>query len=129
MVQVSGEHLMVTQIVLDMLNLPLEKARERTRLQGVTVKRQRAYYLIRELTNGKMSYPAIGLVFERDHSSVIYGYDVIAKMAESSPVFKSGLRRELELARMKIEEILLRAKTRVSYEDYVASAAMDMVAV
>lgn len=47
--------------------------------------RQMAYALARDLTG--LSYPALGRLFRRDHTSLLYGYRVIARRSASEPEF------------------------------------------
>ncbi len=61
------------------------------RKQRVSFARQVAMYLSRRLA--KLSYPAIGMFFERDHSTVIHAELVIARRIECEPEFASTVEK------------------------------------
>ena len=56
-----------------------------------------AIYLIREMTD--MSYPSVGKIFDRNHSTVISSCEIIEKKLSSDPLFLiniSDLKKDVE---------------------------------
>jgi chromosomal replication initiation ATPase DnaA len=68
----------------------------RSRISRVTLARHITSYLYRELT--ALSYPAIGAIIGRDHSTVISSHTLIARRVAASPIFG----RELSKLRASI---------------------------
>ncbi len=62
--------------------------------RSVAFPRQVAMYLIRETLS--LSYPEIGKLFGKHHSTVIYSYDAIAEQRRTNPAFASTLTTFLE---------------------------------
>ena len=50
-----------------------------------------AYSLARDLTG--LSYPTLGRLFRRDHTSLLYGYRVVARRAAAEPAFAEKMLR------------------------------------
>ena len=73
-------------------------SRSHTRVQKVCNARQIVYYLCRDVS--KQSYPLIGRLMHKDHSSVISGYNKILKRAKANPAFQ----HTLNLMRATIEK-------------------------
>ena len=61
----------------------------RSSRRSIALPRQVAMYLIREILG--LSFPEIGKVFSKHHSTVIYAVDNIQKMRQSNPDFDSTL--------------------------------------
>ena len=88
---VSAEPLKVSadkiiRAVCSEFGISLSDIRSRSRSVKYTVPRHTASYLIRTKTN--MSYPAIGKLFNRDHSSVISSVEKAEAMLSSDPDYK-----------------------------------------
>lgn len=65
--------------------VPAVKVMSNIRMAKVTLPRQIAMYLAKELTDN--SYPAIGRRFQRDHSTVVHSYQKIESLlAKGNPV-------------------------------------------
>lgn len=62
--------------------------------RSVAFPRQVAMYLIRETLS--LSYPEIGKLFAKHHSTVIYSYDAIAEQRRTNPAFASTVTTFLE---------------------------------
>ena len=62
--------------------------------RSVAFPRQVAMYLIREMLS--LSYPEIGKLFGKHHSTVIYSYEAIAEQRRTNPAFASTLTTFLE---------------------------------
>ncbi len=62
--------------------------------RSVAFPRQVAMYLIREVLS--LSYPEIGKIFGKHHSTVIYSYEAIAELRRTNPAFASTLTTFLE---------------------------------
>jgi len=61
----------------------------RSNRRSIALPRQVAMYLIREILN--LSFPEIGRIFSKHHSTVIYAIDCIQKMRQSNPDFDATL--------------------------------------
>jgi chromosomal replication initiator protein len=61
----------------------------KSRNKDIANARHIAIYLIRELT--EMSFPNIGKIFERDHSTIISSYNLVATKVFSDPIFSSEI--------------------------------------
>ncbi len=59
----------------------------RRRTQEVSNARFIAYYLLREVSRPQTSFPRIGRHFGRDHSSIIHGYQLVARRAATEPAY------------------------------------------
>jgi len=71
------------QTVADYYSISVADILRQTRRREITVPRQIAMYLTREMTN--LSLPQIGQVFgNRDHTTVLHGCDKIASMVKDS---------------------------------------------
>jgi chromosomal replication initiator protein len=73
-------HLVMTAFHVNELQLS-----GRTRTLKVAQARQVAFYLTRELTD--LTYPKIGELYKRDHSTVIHAHQVVEKRMER-PAFR-----------------------------------------
>jgi chromosomal replication initiation ATPase DnaA len=80
----------ILHTVSDLCRVPLEDLRGSRGNQHVATARQLAMYLCRELS--KLSFPAVGRVFGRDHSTVIHGYRLIARRRLASEPFDRMVR-------------------------------------
>lgn len=68
---------------------PLWRLTGRQRGQHIAFVRQIAMYVLRECTD--LSFPVIGFVFRRDHSTAIHGCKIVkARMAEQ-PAFRARI--------------------------------------
>lgn len=72
--------------VSDITGVPWEDILSRARTARVNVGRRLAEWMLRELTS--MSYPMIGALMERDHSSVLHNYDLVEKQMEREPQYR-----------------------------------------
>ena len=61
----------------------------RSNRRSIALPRQVAMFLIREILN--LSYPEIGKVFSKHHSTVIYAVDTVQKMRQSNPDFDATM--------------------------------------
>ena len=69
----------------------------KSRTKDVAFTRHIAIYLIREMTD--MSYPSVGKIFDRNHSTVISSCEIIEKKLSSDPLFLiniSDLKKDIE---------------------------------
>ena len=69
----------------------------KSRTKDVAFTRHIAIYLIREMTD--MSYPSVGKIFDRNHSTVISSCEIIEKKLSSDPLFLiniSDLKKDVE---------------------------------
>ena len=69
----------------------------KSRTKDVAFTRHIAIYLIREMTD--MSYPSVGKIFDRNHSTVISSCETIEKKLSSDPLFLiniSDLKKDIE---------------------------------
>lgn len=65
-------------------NVSREDIKGKKRVKNVTWARQVAIYLIREIT--ELSFPDIGEIVDKDHSTVIYANNCVAKKIASDPM-------------------------------------------
>ena len=72
-----------------------EDIKSKKRTKDVAWARQMAIYLIREIT--ELSYPNIGNIVDKDHTSVMYANDQVVKKLAHSPMI------ELEIEELKKE--------------------------
>ena len=72
-----------------------EDIKGKKRTKDITSARQMAIYLIREIT--ELSFPNIGNIVDKDHTSVMYAYDQMIKKIAQSPMI------ELEIEELKKE--------------------------
>jgi chromosomal replication initiator protein len=70
------------------------------RSQKIAFARQVAFYLCRELT--EESFPVIARYFNRDHSTAIHGYQIIARRAAAEAPFMSLLNKLKEELRVQV---------------------------
>ncbi len=61
----------------------------RSNRRSIALPRQVAMYLIREILD--LSFPEIGKIFAKHHSTVMYAVDAISKMRQSNPDFDATL--------------------------------------
>ena len=94
-----------TQVIIDKIFTCLERKYGfdkktlvgKTRTKDVAFTRHIAIYLIRELTD--MSYPSVGKIFDRNHSTVISSCEIIEKKLATDPMFLvsiSDLKKDIE---------------------------------
>ena len=67
-------------LVSDFYSIRKDDILSSTRKKEVVQARNIAIYLCRELTN--LSFPAIGQHFNKDHTSILYSFNKIAKLNE-----------------------------------------------
>ena len=65
-------------------NISKEDIKGKKRVKNVIWARQVAIYLIRDIT--ELSFPNIGEIVDKDHSTVMYSYNTIAKRITSDPL-------------------------------------------
>ena len=70
--------------VFNKYNVPKEDIKGKKRVKNIIWARQVAIYLIREIT--ELSFPNIGEIVDKDHSTVMYSYDQISKKISSNPL-------------------------------------------
>jgi chromosomal replication initiator protein len=75
------------------LRIDAGKLRSRRRTQHIAFQRQTAMYLLRRVTG--VSFPTIGEHFGRDHSTVIYAYQLIERRIARDAAFR-GFIAQLE---------------------------------
>lgn len=93
---------MVIEVVAEYFGLTLKDIKSTSRSKRVSAPRQMAMYLSREET--KASLPQIGdALGGRDHTTIMYGYDKVAKLIEEN----ESMRRDA----MKIREVLYQKVT------------------
>ncbi|SRR5712692_1381668 len=93
---------MIIELVSIWYQVPMTQLKSVQRAQHVAFVRQIAMYLLRECT--ALSFLDIGDLFHRDHSTVIYGYNQIARrMAKGSPfaALVEGLKKDCRTALRK----------------------------
>ena len=94
-----------TQVIIDKIFTCIEKKYSidkktlvgRARTSEVAFTRHIAIYLIRELT--EMSYPSVGKIFDRNHSTVISSCEIVEKKLANDPAFLvsiSDLKKDIE---------------------------------
>jgi chromosomal replication initiator protein len=64
---------------------------EQTRRANVVIPRQIAMYLLR--TDMSLSFPSIGKLFNRDHTTVIHACNKVKKMIEKSVMFSNRIEK------------------------------------
>jgi chromosomal replication initiator protein len=75
----------ISRAVCERFALRPSELRSRRRTQKVAVPRQLAMYLCRRLT--RASYPQIGELFDRDHSTVMHATDATERRRKTDAVF------------------------------------------
>ena len=94
-----------TQIIIDKIFTCIDKKYGfdkktlcgKSRTKEIAFTRHIAIYLIRELTD--MSYPSVGKIFDRNHSTVISSCEIIEKKLANDPLFLisiSDLKKDIE---------------------------------
>lgn len=77
-------------------NVSKEDIKGKKRVKNITWARQVAIYLIREIT--ELSFPDIGEIVDKDHSTVIYSNNLVAKKITAEPMVNieiEGLIKEI----------------------------------
>ena len=75
--------------VASFFNVSVEDILGSCRMKTIANARQVAIYLVRELT--KDSFPSIGLVFDKKHSTIIYSYDTMQKQLKIDTYMKNAV--------------------------------------
>ncbi len=83
--------------IYDKYGVSKEEIKGKNRVKRITWARQVTIYLIREIT--ELSFPDIGDIVEKDHSTVMYSYEQVGKKITSNPMI------ELEIAELHKEII------------------------
>lgn len=73
----------IQRTVEETYGLPPQSMCSKRRVKEISHPRQIAYYLSRKLT--KKTYPALGRMFNRDHSTVVYGVQQARRRIASDP--------------------------------------------
>jgi chromosomal replication initiation ATPase DnaA len=81
----------IQQLVCREFKIPMRDLIAVTRKPSQTLPRQVAYYLAKEHT--LLSLPGIGRKFDRDHSTIFYGINVIKKRLDTDADLGSTVRR------------------------------------
>ena len=71
-------------------NVSKEEIKGKKRVKNITSARQMAIYLIREIT--ELSFPNIGEIVDKDHTSVMYSYDQVIKKIAQNPLIELEIR-------------------------------------
>ena len=90
----------IQRTVSDSFHVRLADLKSKKRTQHIAFCRQVAMYLCRKLTDS--SFPVIGGHFDRDHSTVIHAYNLIARRMSSDSAFRMSIEkieRELKAIR------------------------------
>ena len=90
----------IQRTVSDSFHVRLADLKSKKRTQHIAFCRQVAMYLCRKLTDS--SFPVIGDHFDRDHSTVIHAYNLIARRMSSDSAFRMSIEkieRELKTIR------------------------------
>jgi chromosomal replication initiator protein len=77
-------------------DVPKEEIKGKKRVKNITLARHVTIYLMREIT--ELSFPDIGDIVEKDHSTVIHSYNLIVKKIASDPMTNveiEGLMKEI----------------------------------
>ena len=77
-------------------DVPKEEIKGKKRVKNITWARHITFYLIREIT--ELSYPDIGEIVEKDHTTVIHSYNLVSKKIASDPITNvevDGLMKEI----------------------------------
>ncbi len=77
-------------------DVPKEDIKGKKRVKNITWARQVSIYLIREIT--ELSFPDIGEIVDKDHSTVIYSHNLVTKKIAADPMINveiEGLMKEI----------------------------------
>jgi chromosomal replication initiator protein len=77
----------ITKVVCEHFSLRLQDLRSKRRTRNVALPRQLAMYFCRRLVGA--SYPHIGELFGRDHSTVMHAMDVTERRIKNDPGFQA----------------------------------------
>ncbi len=78
-------------------DISLEDIKGSKRSRGIAMPRHIAIYLIREMTN--MSFPQLGKLFGRDHTTILNSYQTVVEKMKEDPFFEAEVKeflRELQ---------------------------------
>jgi len=90
----------IQRTVSDSFHVRLADLKSKKRTQHIAFCRQVAMYLCRKLTDS--SFPVIGDYFDRDHSTVIHAYNLIARRMSSDSAFRMSIEKiERELKQVR----------------------------
>jgi uncharacterized protein (DUF433 family) len=81
----------ILEVVAGDFNISIEDLKGTTRLKEVAQARQLAAYLLR--TINKLSYPAIGKIMEKNHTTIIHSCKKITNDLAENPKFKESVRK------------------------------------
>ena len=90
--QMGGKNITIEgiqRIVAEYFGLTHKDLRGKRRTKAVAFPRQVAMYLIRNSL--ELSFPEIGKIFSKHHSTVMYAVDAVHKMRQSNPDFDASL--------------------------------------
>lgn len=76
---------------LQVLNLTIAQAQGRERTDKIAWRRHLAFYFMRRLTKGELSYPTIAHLFKHDHSTAMYAERIVMSRAKREPSFAKRL--------------------------------------
>lgn len=82
--------------------------------QTISAARHMLYYLLYEHTG--MSFPQVGLLLGRDHTSVIHGHKLIAARAGREPLFNKEIEKTVDAINVQIAAAV---KAKAAQESYV----------
>lgn len=79
----------ILHTVSEKYDVTIEELKGRKRTSNIAFARHVAVYLIKKLTD--RSFPAIGRVFGRDHSTIISSIEAVEKKIKTDPIFESEI--------------------------------------
>jgi chromosomal replication initiator protein len=77
---------MILELVGQHFNVPVKELKSASRHKETSHARQIATYLCRELLD--LSFPRLGTLFNRKHSTMLYGYEKLKKELDTQPLLK-----------------------------------------
>lgn len=80
----------VIKVVVDFTGVTVEKMTSNARATNVSDARFIMWYMLRKFT--KMTYTDIGVMFERDHTSVMYGENRCRNLVDTEKEFREKVR-------------------------------------
>jgi chromosomal replication initiator protein len=97
---IVGNFERIVDTVCRVYNVTTEQLQSRERTSHVAEARIVAFYLIRKSTvqqrygdTVSTSFPTIGQYFNRDHTTVIHGCNVVARRMEAAPLYRGTIEK------------------------------------
>lgn len=115
----------IIELTAQDFGVPAEEIVSDRRSQEITIPRQVAFYLARELTPS--SLPAIGRVFHRDHTTILSGVNALGARMEADPLLAERVRRLRDEIAPAITEMsgLNRAAIRLQTQLFLAEDTLN----